>query len=206
MYDKTPLCLLFEKYGSDKCLEYLHTYSPHYYEMLNPIKSDVRLVVEVGVGNIALMTSIVPKEKYLSGASLRAWRDFFKEAIIYGLDINSADFFTCERIECLYADQSSKESLSLALELITTQQQDKTGVDLIIDDGSHLVPHMLLTYDVLKHSLKPGGIYIIEDILKKDMNIFNNLESPGFKLIKSYEGVGSRAPQQDCFVAYQRIL
>jgi hypothetical protein len=37
--------------------------------------------------------------------------------------------------------------------------------DIIIDDASHLMDDQLKTFQLLKSKMKPGGIYIIEDII-----------------------------------------
>ena len=41
-------------------------------------------------------------------------------------------------------------------------------LDLIIDDGSHLYPDYVATADVLLQRLRPGGVYVIEDIQTQD--------------------------------------
>ena len=41
-------------------------------------------------------------------------------------------------------------------------------LDLIIDDGSHLYPDYTATADVLLGKLRPGGVYVIEDIQTQD--------------------------------------
>ena len=41
-------------------------------------------------------------------------------------------------------------------------------LDLIIDDGSHLYPDYTATADVLLQRLRPGGVYVIEDIQTQD--------------------------------------
>ncbi len=46
---------------------------------------------------------------------------------------------------------------------------DRVGLlDLIIDDGSHLYPDYVATADVLFDQLRPGGVYVIEDIQTQD--------------------------------------
>ena len=37
-------------------------------------------------------------------------------------------------------------------------------LDVIVDDGSHVSAHVILSFETLYPSLKPGGIYIVEDI------------------------------------------
>lgn len=59
-----------------------------------------------------------------------------------------------------YADQSNTSQLNYIIEDI-----GKASLDLIIDDGSHIPWHQVLTFDVLfRELLAPGGTYIIEDI------------------------------------------
>ncbi len=37
------------------------------------------------------------------------------------------------------------------------------GFDVIIDDGSHVTEHQILTAECLLPRLNPGGVYVIED-------------------------------------------
>ena len=77
----------------------------------------------------------------------------------------SKDVFLKERKEVynndtvLYrGDQSDVAFLEYVLE-------DSRGeFDVIIDDGSHVPDHQILTFNKLFGSLKPGGLYIFEDI------------------------------------------
>ena len=41
-------------------------------------------------------------------------------------------------------------------------------LDLIIDDGSHLYPDYTATAEVMGRRLRPGGVYVIEDIQTQD--------------------------------------
>ena len=62
--------------------------------------------------------------------------------------------------------------------------------------------HMKLSFEVLGNQyLKVGGLYIIEDIKRKDLDIFSNLYSPNFEIIKTHMG---NSPQDD-FIAYKKI-
>jgi len=42
------------------------------------------------------------------------------------------------------------------------------ALDLIIDDGSHLYYDYTATADALLQRLRPGGVYVIEDIQTQD--------------------------------------
>jgi hypothetical protein len=40
---------------------------------------------------------------------------------------------------------------------------DRVGWDLVIDDGSHVPRHQLISFIALYPFVRPGGIYVIED-------------------------------------------
>jgi SAM-dependent methyltransferase len=50
-------------------------------------------------------------------------------------------------------------NFSPALEQLAGQQ-----FDLIIDDGSHQVPHQVAAIEQLGPLLRPGGVFVVEDI------------------------------------------
>jgi hypothetical protein len=91
------------------------------------------------------------------GASLRMWRDYFPRARVFGVDVNPlAASQAGERIEIFIGGQSDEDFLSSVVA--------KTGpLDLIVDDGSHLVEHQMPTLSFLWPHLRPGGIYVVED-------------------------------------------
>ena len=47
----TKLCKLAYKYGTDKCPQIHHSYTPFYYELLNPKRNEIKKFVELGIGN-----------------------------------------------------------------------------------------------------------------------------------------------------------
>ena len=212
---KTELCNLFYKYGADKCPAIRHSYSPEYYTLLKEYKSQFTDILEIGVGNDCQLRysdkfakiqissdSIDWVFEYIPGASLRAWRDFFTDANVYGIDIDKNVLFEEERIKCFYADQSKEEELENTIRDIEKYTNNKNQkFDLIVDDGSHIISHMILSFKILSKYMRTNGIYIIEDIKREDIDIFKNIElSVGIEIIKVYEGKDS----QDGFIAYQR--
>lgn len=195
----TELCKLFYKYKSDKCLDIFHSYSPAYYEILKNYKDKFKYILEIGVGTYELMKSISGSD-YQIGSSLRAWRDFFPNSMVFGLDIDSRVLFEDERLKCFYTDQSKQESLENTISNINLFLGDVIEYDFIIDDGSHVVEHMILTFHSLKKYLKKGGIYIIEDIKYKDLNIFKSLDSGDLKIIYVHSGNF----EWDSFIAFEK--
>lgn len=195
---KTPLCQLFHAYGSDKCPQIFHSYSEHYHALLSDRRTAVRSVIEIGIGSSELMRPIVG-ERYVVGASLRAWRDYFPNARIYGLDIDPQTFFADDRITCLYADQSRSESLERAVEDIH-RTNGNAGFDLIVDDGSHLISDMITSYGALYGHLTAGGLYIIEDIRKKDLGVFESMPLHGGRILRAHPGNA----EWDAFLAIEK--
>jgi hypothetical protein len=151
----TELCKLAFKYGSDKCPQIRHHYTPLYYDLLKDKRESVRKVLEIGVGNKEYMNNY---PNYKDGASLFMWRDFFPNAQIYGADVIPELVFKDERIETFLCNQSVKEDLN---NLILKTGSD---IDLFIDDGSHYVTDQGFTCQIIMPQLKKDVIYVIEDV------------------------------------------
>ncbi len=134
---------IFHGYGTDK--EDPHNYSTSaYYDLFTPIADRVTSVLEIGV---------------FTGESLRAWRDFFPQASVVGLDCHPMAGDS-ERIRVVAGDQGSPGDLRRLGE-------DFGPFDLVIDDGSHQLKHQLTSLLYLWQFIRPGGMYIIEDIANK---------------------------------------
>ena len=161
MRELTPLCKLARECETDKGGRHLrygggdsdtcHEYTEAYYNLFSERRDAVTAVLEVGIGH--------------EGSSLRMWERFFPKAYIYGLDSDQQNInramrpnWTEGRVACLAADQGDAASLLRAM-----LRWDQT-FDLIIDDGSHVFEHQVLTANVLMPFLKPNGYYVIEDI------------------------------------------
>lgn len=152
----TPLCGLAFKYGSDKCPQIKHHYTPFYYDFLFDIKEQIEKVLEIGVGGQSAM--VWTNFKYTTGASLYMWRDFFPNAQIYGADIDETAIFETDRIKTFLCDQSKREDLLHLISIIGTD------IDLVIDDGSHKPEDQILSCITLMPVLKKDVIYVIEDV------------------------------------------
>jgi SAM-dependent methyltransferase len=138
---------LFDKYGSDKgTAGHSHGYAASY-ELLIP--RSTQRIVELGIGTHLNFNG--------SCGSILAWLEWLESGIVYGFDINDPTVeIKSERFRFVKGDQGSREDLEkLAREV--------GQCDAIIDDGSHLSQHQLLSLDVLWNCLKPGGVYVIED-------------------------------------------
>jgi len=141
---------LANHYSSDKGDSYkcAHHYTRHYEQAFTKYKKKKSLsILEIGLNRDDC--SDVP--------SLRMYRDYFgKKAKLSGFDIRQEfKAFEKEGFQIFIGDQSSPESL----------QQCLSGqYDLIIDDGSHASSHQQITLRELWAGVKPGGLYVIEDL------------------------------------------
>ena len=95
----------------------------------------------------------------LDGKSLATWNKFFAAASIYGLDIDPAcSRFENDRTKVIIGSQADAGVLA------DVCKQVPEGFDVIIDDGSHYVKHVIASFQGLFDHLKLGGIYVIEDL------------------------------------------
>lgn len=192
---KTELCNLFEKYKADKCPAILHTYSPAYFNILKDIKKSAKNVLEIGIGTVPIMEGGVGIKGYVPGASIKGWRDFFPNATIYAVDIEESVMFSDDRIITDVVDQSSVDSIRKFTRKVNKQ------FDFIIDDGSHLIDHQIISAYELVNNLADDGIYIIEDIHINYMPIYEEIDFPGLTRIYTHIGTGD---VWDNFIAYKK--
>jgi predicted O-methyltransferase YrrM len=149
---KSDLDALARRYGTDKSSQY-HGYTRLYQRHFRTRRVAVRSVLEIGVGGI---TSFEGFETTAGGQSLRMWRDYFPNAEIVGVDINEKDVRD-RRIHFERGDQSDSAFLQEVVR--------KYGpFDVVIDDGSHIGRHIQASYAALWRAVKPGGMYVIEDL------------------------------------------
>lgn len=131
-------------FGSDKVTE--HSYGP-VYDSLFGARPEPRALLEVGVH---------------SGASMRGWAKAFPNALIYGIDLKLPDELLGERCCLAQADATDPPSVILAVQALGI---GPLALDAIIDDGSHMFRDQIATFLLLWDYLRPGGLYVIEDVL-----------------------------------------
>ena len=153
--DSAKFKKLFDYYGSDKST--VHNYHLIYSSIFSN-KNKVKKILEIGLGtgNLNIVSNMGSNAR--PGASLKAFKDFFKYAQIYGADIDKKILFKENRIKTFYVDQSDIGSLERLYKKIGQ------NFDLIIDDGLH-APYTNLNFIITSiNKLKKGGWLIIEDI------------------------------------------
>lgn len=166
------LTKLFDKYGSDKgsvngaiqgSPQIGHGYSYYYYEQFKFCRERVEKICEIGIGtnnpNVPSSMGIDGKP----GASLRAWRDFFPNAIVIGGDVDPEILFQEDRISTFYVDQTNPKSIENFWKNVNL-----SNFDLIVDDGLHTYKAGSTLFNCSFDRLKSDGIYIIEDVTHRD--------------------------------------
>ncbi len=131
---------LGEKYVTDKVN--VHGYQRFYPQFLEHLRGQEMRMLEIGAHD---------------GGSLNLWLDYFPKGKIYGIDIKKESVYPRGKVFC--GDQGNRAFLDSVIEDIGGE------LDFVIDDGSHVPEHQVLGLNAMfATALKPGGIYIIEDI------------------------------------------
>lgn len=92
------------------------------------------------------------------GGSLAMWRNYFGEgSVVVGLDINpDCKQHEADGISIYTGSQDDPEVINRIL-------YDHPSIDIIVDDGSHMMPHQIASFDLLYGKLNDHGIYLVED-------------------------------------------
>jgi len=152
------LSILIEKYGSDKFLSH---YTDCYHAAFKDIRPEIKSVLEIGIGSLLAVESSASgflrhHDYYTPGGSLRAWRDYFSNAQITGVDIADDCRITEDRIDSLIFSSTDG--------YLCHQNLGDKKYDIIIDDGLHVAYAQLTTLRNLFPYVVDGGYYCIEDM------------------------------------------
>lgn len=126
-----------------------HDYCRHYEQVFEPVRNLPIRLIEVGVGG---------------GESIQTWLEYFPNALIYGVDINSGTNEWNEkpslhgRYEFVQGDQSSEGFWAHFIE------HHVVDLDIVIDDGSHVLSDIMTTFNALWPHIVSGGLYAVEDL------------------------------------------
>jgi hypothetical protein len=133
-----------------------HTYETMYWAALNRVLSHSNSpprMFEIGLGCFM---------QFGPGGSARLWKKLFPHGVIHMFEYSRECGEEWERANpsvatVHYGDQGNPSDLRAAVgELLP--------FDLIVDDGSHMGSHQLISLKTLWPSVRPGGVYIVEDV------------------------------------------
>jgi 23S rRNA U2552 (ribose-2'-O)-methylase RlmE/FtsJ len=93
------------------------------------------------------------------GGSLQMWKRFLgPHARIVGIDIDPrCASFAEDQIDIRIGDQSDAKFLASIVEEVGMP-------DVVLDDGSHLMPHIEASFAALCPALSRNGVYFVEDL------------------------------------------
>ena len=166
----SKLTELMNFYGSDKGgRNNHHNYSEYYSELFFNERKNIKNFLEIGLGTNDVNMLSNMGEKGIPLASLKAWRDYFDNAIIYGADIDKKILKNHERIKTYFVDQTDPKTIELLFKNIGI-----SDFDVILDDGLHEYNANICLFENSIKFLSNSGIYIIEDVYFKDKQKFIN--------------------------------
>ena len=127
-----------------------HDYVRHYDFHFKNIRLKKNIILELGIGGY--------EYKDRGGSGLRLWSDYFQNSKIFGLDMyDKSGIKLPARTKIFQGSQADGDFL--------TEIMNEVGIpDVIIDDASHMNSLTIQSFRHLFPWLRPGGIYVIEDI------------------------------------------
>ena len=140
-----------KKIVTDKVTD--HLYHLMYQKYFPQVRCNPIRFLEIGLG--CGMT-------YGTGASFYLWLEYFPKAEIYFIEYNEKCAKSWEnidpRVKLFSGDQANTTFLNEFL------QQSGGNFDFIVDDGGHNMIQQITSLEVLLSSVKPGGMYFVEDL------------------------------------------
>lgn len=127
----------------------LHWYTQHYMKHFHSLRKKRLNILEIGVGGYA--------DPNRGGESLKMWKYYFPNSMIYSIDIYEKNLPKDKRIKIFKGSQTDEAFLKDAFNRMGS-------LDIVIDDGSHQNEDIITTFKILFPLLNNGGIYAIEDI------------------------------------------
>jgi Methyltransferase domain len=96
------------------------------------------------------------------GGSFPVWREYFgTQATLFGIDIVAE---SCAQIEALQLNCHARVGNQADADFLHSVVTEMGGLDIVIDDGSHIAEHQLASFKTLFPLLANGGVYICEDL------------------------------------------
>jgi hypothetical protein len=93
------------------------------------------------------------------GGSLAMWRKYFgHDATIFGIDIDPR----CAKFDG--RDGQVRIGSQADPQFLGSVVQEMGGVDVVLDDGSHIASHQRTSFQTLFPLLSEGGVYLCEDL------------------------------------------
>lgn len=167
------------KYNTDKGTDYhgvsAHGYAPIYETYLSKWREDKIRMLEIGVC----------MEYTEGGQSVRMWHEYFPSASIYTFDIVNMKRLEGElgdRVKFYRGDQGNRTDLETMYKEFGSKE-----FDFILEDGSHIHNHQMISLAYLFKYIKSGGYYILEDITEEGVHACCQRNDQTMKVIKALQ-------------------
>ena len=188
----TPLCEIMGRNKSDKghvnILRSHHNYTTFYHSIFKGLQSANLRIFELGLGtnNTDVQSNMGAQGR--PGASLYGWNEYFPNSKIYGADIDKRILFNAENIKTFYCDQTKPEVIKKMWE----EPELLEPFNIIVEDGLHTFSANVCFFENSIQKLASNGFYIIEDILTREIPLFekkllswrNKYTTLDFKLLR----------------------
>ena len=148
---------LADHYGSDKGST-KHRYTELYHMLFHPYRPRKINFLEMGLLIGGPEHGVDKDRKTEDLPSIRMWLDYFPKARILGLDVSDFSWFEHERFSFHRCDMDDRAEIAAAMDGI------EGGLDIVVDDASHASHHQQNAFLEIFPKLKPGGLYVIEDL------------------------------------------
>jgi hypothetical protein len=150
---------LANQFGSDKGTRCgsAHGYTIVYELLLHAYRYQPINLLELGLSRAGQASGESADGRVQNLPSVDMWKAYFPCATVYGFDICDYSRFEGPRFRFVRGDGGCAADLGRLSTL-------GVSFDVIIDDASHASYHQLLAFSLLFEVLKPGGLYIIEDL------------------------------------------
>ena len=183
MENKPTLDDLANLYSTDKGTKYphgsVHGYAPIYDSYLTSLRDKPLRILEVGIC----------MEGSEGGHSVKMWDDYFEKAQIYTFDIvdMSTHPYIVEHNNIFFyqGDQSKREDFILMYEKF-----DNKEFDFILEDGSHVHEHQMISLGHLFQYVKSKGYYILEDMSIPGQQVCCIRNDETYNIIKNFQETG----------------
>tara|TARA_R110000787_G_scaffold84079_16_gene180503 strand:- start:2894 stop:3727 length:834 start_codon:yes stop_codon:yes gene_type:complete len=140
---QNPLAAYFEAHTEGPGLWKWRHYFDIYHRHFQKFRGRKITVLEIGV---------------FSGGSIGMWQDYFGDGCqFHGIDIlASCKTYENENVRIHIGDQGDRSFWK-------RMRQEIPAIDIIIDDGSHVPEHQIISMEEMLPHVSPGGVYLCED-------------------------------------------
>lgn len=130
--------------NNDKFIYKLNNYFEVYDRHFSKYRDKEIVILEIGVAH---------------GGSLQMWKNYFgPKAKIYGIDVNKeCKKLEEENVKIFIGSQSDRSFLRQI-------KKEIPKIDIIIEDGGHMMSQQIITFEELYDHVKEDGVYLCEDI------------------------------------------